>query len=422
MTTTTSTPTTATAGMEPVETFRARARTWLAANMQRGVAQRHAVDDQTWSTQQRALQARVHAGGFAGISYPIEYGGLGLSRAHQRAFKEEAVGYVMPSQFSVTHGILGPTLLDFGTEEQKTQHIPAMLRGEEMWVQFLSEPSGGSDLAGLITRATRDGDTYILNGAKIWTTSAHFSDYAMALCRTDWDVPKHRGLSMFLVPIRHPGITVRPIALADRSTDFCQEFIDDAVLPATNLIGTENDGWTVASRLLYHERNMTGGDSYDDTPRDSGDAGVVADQLVALAKEVGNSNDPLIRQKLGEAMVLEKLKPYTIARVSAAMQSGRMPGPGASLLKLMAALTNFRREEIAFEIAGPQAAAWTPGDGAGHAAVDFLRARVSTVAGGSNEMQRNQISERVLGLPREASPDKDVPFNQVRRNAPTPRR
>lgn len=410
--------------LESVEAFRARARAWLAENMPRRDAddtRRRARSDEEGVRRARELQRRLFDGGFAGIRYPKEYGGQGLTVEHQRAFLEEAAGYELPQLFSVTHGILGPTLLDFGTEEQKRRHIPAMLRGEELWVQFLSEPSGGSDMAGVLTRATRDGDTFIVSGAKIWSTGAHISDYAMVLCRTDWDAPKHRGLSMLMMPIRSEGVTVRPIKLADGSAEFCEEFIDEVVLPADHIIGKQNDGWTVASRLLFHERNMVGGNSYNDH-LPVGKAAADEDPLITLARDVGRTSDPAVRQLLGEAIVLSHLSAPTADRVNAGMRTGRIPGPGASLLKLLSSLSEYRRKEIALEIAGERAAIGNPDDGVSRVGVQWLVARTSTVAGGTNEMQRNQISERVLGLPREATPDKGIPFRQVQENAKALRR
>ncbi|MER5628401.1 acyl-CoA dehydrogenase family protein [Streptosporangium sp. NPDC002544] len=413
--------------LESVGAFRGRARAWLAENMPRADAasgKGTAGDDEDSAEQVsrgRELQRLLFDGGFAGILYPREYGGQGLTVEHQRAFLEEAAEYALPRLFSVTHGILGPTLLDHGSEEQKRRHIPAMLRGEELWVQFLSEPSGGSDMAGVLTRATRDGDTYIVSGAKTWSTGAHFSDYAMVLCRTDWEAPKHRGLSMILMPIRSEGVTVRPIKLANGSAHFCEEFLDEVVLPSENIIGRQNDGWTVASRLLFHERNMVGGNSYNDHAREAKTSDG-EDPLISLVRGVERAKDPTVRQLLGEAIVLSHLPGHTAERVNAGMRTGRIPGPGASLLKLLSALSGYRRHEIALEIAGERAAIWSAGDDTSHVGVEWLVARSATVAGGTNEMQRNQISERVLGLPREASPDKGIPFKQVQHNSQALRR
>src|SRR5262247_3662204 len=211
---------------------------------------------------ERGLQRRLWDGGFAGICFPAEYGGLGLTVAHQHAFTDESRPYDMPFHFNIpTLGILAPTLVDFGSHEQKLRHLPAILRGEELWVQFLSEPSGGSDLAGCLTQADRDGDVFVLNGSKIWSSSAHVSDYALCLARTNWDVPKHRGLTMFILQIHQPGITVNQIKMVDGTQEFCEEFFDDAVIPAENVLGEVDDGWTVATRLLFHERASVGGAS-----------------------------------------------------------------------------------------------------------------------------------------------------------------
>ncbi|MBV8789820.1 MAG: acyl-CoA dehydrogenase family protein, partial [Mycobacterium sp.] len=204
---------TAVQATESVDAFRGRAREWLAANMPRLDPDRPpnaARDDEDAWQRARELQKRLYEGGFAGICFPREYGGLGLDVVYQQAFTAESIPYEMPVILNVpTFTICCASLLDTGTEAQKTQHIAAALRGDEVLVQLLSEPSGGSDLAGLITRAERDGDDWIVNGAKTWSTSAFAADYGLCLARTDWNVPKHEGLTMFLVPIAHPGITLR---------------------------------------------------------------------------------------------------------------------------------------------------------------------------------------------------------------------
>jgi alkylation response protein AidB-like acyl-CoA dehydrogenase len=405
---------------ESPEAFGARALAWVRQNLPpaEGLAGLE-VDDEHEATiiaEARRLQKLIFDAGFAGIRYPREYGGQGLTRAHQLAWRQAAAGHQLPSAFNVTHGILGPTLLQFGTDEQKARHLPAMLSGQELWVQFLSEPSAGSDLAGLLTRAVRDGDTFILNGAKIWSTGAHFSDYAMVLSRTDPDVPKHAGLSMLYMPIRSPGVTVTPIKLVTGGSHFCQEFFDDVALSASNLIGAENDGWRVATGLLFHERNMVAGNSLNDhvteTTRGDGEADS-GSEIVDLARAVGRDQDPLTRQLIGEALVLQALEGPTISRINAQLSAGQMPAPGAAIVKLLSSLSQYRIKEIALEIGGTRAAMAGPDDPAGLHAQRWLTARIGTIAGGSNEMQRNAISERVLGLPREAAPDRGVPFSQV---------
>ena len=405
---------------ESPEAFRDRARAWVVrslppADRQGGGMEVGDEEELRTVAEDRELQKTIFEGGFAGIRYPEEYGGQGLTREHQLAWHEATAGYQVPTAFSVTHGILGPTMLDFGTEEQKARHIPAMLSGQELWVQFLSEPSGGSDLAGLLTRADRDGDMFRLNGSKIWSTGAHFSDYTMVLARTNADVPKHAGLSMFMMPIRSPGVTVNPIKLVTGGSHFCQDFFDDVQLAPSQLIGPENDGWRIASKLLFHERNMIGGNSLNDHAASGGDdaAGDSVAELVAVAKAVGRSEDSFTRQLIGEAVILETLREPTISRINAQLQAGRTPEAAASILRLMAGLTGYRCREIAMKIAGTQGVMNGAGDPAGAYGQRWLGARVSTVGGGSQEMQRNGISERVLGLPREATPDRGVPFSEV---------
>jgi alkylation response protein AidB-like acyl-CoA dehydrogenase len=254
-----------------------------------------------------------------------------------------------------------------------------------------------------------------LNGSKIWSTGAHFSDYTMVLTRTNMDVPKHAGLSMFMMPVRSPGVTVTPIKLITGGSHFCQEFFDDVQLDPGQLIGPENDGWRVASKMLFHERNMLGGNSLnDDESFGIDDASVDSiGELAAVAKAVGRSQDSYTRQLIGEAVILQTLTEPTISRINAQTRTGRLPESAASILRLMAGLQGFRLREIAMEVAGTQGVMHSAEDPAGNLGQRWLAARISTVGGGSQEMQRNGISERVLGLPREATPDRGVPFSEV---------
>ncbi len=408
-----------TSDMEPVDEFRARAREWLKENMPpecNGLGRRSRPGG--WE-HDRGLQRRLWDGGFAGICFPAEYGGLGLSRDHQRAFTEESLPYDMPYALNVpTFGILGATLVDYGTPEQKARHLPKMLRGDEVWVQFLSEPSGGSDLAGCLTRADRDGDVFVLNGSKIWSSGAADADYAMCLARTNWDVPKHRGLTMFIMKIHQPGVTVERIRQVDGSMEFCQEFFDDVLLPASDVVGDVDDGWTVASRLLVHERMAVGGGS----PYTSGRAGSSdaddGDMLVDVVRAAGREGDPLARQLLAEAHARRVVQRALADRLTRGMASGAVPAPAGAIMKLFAATNVMRRAEIGLELAGPDAVVWPPADdlpvGAQLGTYTLGRQGMS-LGGGSNEMQRNIISERVLGLPREMAEDRDIPYREVRR-------
>ena len=295
-----------TESIETVDSFRLRARTWMAAHLETVTAARarelQNFDSDESVERNRALMSQLYGAGLSGICYPTEYGGQGLTMEHLRAFTEEARGYELPMMFHLpTMTILAATLLDFGTEEQKKRHIPAILSGREIWVQFLSEPSGGSDLAGVLTRATLDGDTYVLSGSKIWSSNAYRADYALCVCRTDWDATKHRGLSVLIVKVHQPGIQVERIRQVNGSREFCQEFFDDVLIPRENLVGDPNEGWTVASRLLYHEKLAVGGGSplgllISGYARESGDS---VGALLALAREVGRSEDPVALQQVG---------------------------------------------------------------------------------------------------------------------------
>ena len=412
--------------MESVEDFRARARAWLAENMPRLEEEGSGgpvMPDDLARERDRKLQRRLWDGGFAGICFPAEYGGLGLTVDHQRAFTEESLPYQMPGSLNVpTLGILAATLVDFGTHEQKERHLPAILRGEELWVQFLSEPTGGSDLAGCITRADRDGDVFILNGSKIWSSAAFASDYAMILARTNWDVPKHRGLTMFLMKIHQPGVTVEQIRQVDGTMEFCQEFFDDVVIPATDVVGEVDDGWTVASRLLVHERAAVGGGSPYTSGRTGHSSGIDR-SLVKLAEETGQSGDPHVRQLVAEAHARQLVAGHLVARVTKGMVAGKLPAPSGSLMKLYSATLTMRRCDIAVEIAGSDGVAWPGGSDAVAPRLGqfFLSRQALSLGGGSNEMQRNIISERVLGMPREWAADKDVPYRDVRKNTFEPR-
>ena len=412
--------------MEPVEDFRLRARAWLADNMPPVPAELPDRGDDGRRDVERALQRTLFDGGFAGIAWPAEYGGLGLTPEHQRAFTQESLRYDMPSSLNVpTFGILAATLIDFGTHEQKARHLPAILKGEELWVQFLSEPSGGSDLAGCLTRADRDGDVFIMNGSKIWSSGAAESDYAMCLARTNWDVPKHRGLTMFIVKIHQPGIQVEQIRQVDGSMEFCQEFFDDVAIPVTDVVGEVDDGWTVATRLLVHERNAVGGGSPYTSGRNQGGHDTSTDEnpFADHAKASGRAKDAHVRQLVGEAHVRQLVGGHLIRRVTQGVAAGKMAPPAGSLLKLFSATAVMRRYEIGLELAGGGAAAW-PADtdpfARRFAEISLWRQGLS-LGGGSNEIQRNIISERLLGMPREAAADRDVPYRDVPRGAASKR-
>jgi alkylation response protein AidB-like acyl-CoA dehydrogenase len=410
-------------GIESVDSFRQRAREWITANLspvpdsaasEEGYGSR---DEAGWQ-EARRLQAKLHAGGFAGICYPEEYGGLGLTPAHQRAFNEEVTGYEIPGLLNTpTFTICGPTILEMGSEEQKREHLAAAIRGDEAFVQFLSEPTGGSDLAGATTRATRDGDVFILNGAKIWSSAAYAADYALCLARTDWDEPKHRGLTMFLLKIDQPGVQVRRIRQIDGSSEFCQEFFDDVPVPLSAVVGEINDGWAVASRMLFHERNAVGGGSpYYSGPVVTGRRVSPAGNLIDLVRRTGQAGDSSARELVAEFHSLGTIHSHLVDWVTAGIGSGQLPMAAGTLIRLFLGESVSRRAEIALELAGPDAAMPDPLPGGQRdVGVRFLARQEASLGGGTTEIARNIISERMLGMPREYAADRDVPFREVKR-------
>jgi alkylation response protein AidB-like acyl-CoA dehydrogenase len=412
-----------------LEAYRERARDWLDANVAPLVDGADPFDAMTESdavAHARRLQRQLFDGGYAGIVFPRTYGGQGLTPSHQRCFTRESSRYQSPHRFNMsTVAIIAPTLLEFGTEEQKRAHIPAILRGDELWAQLLSEPTGGSDLAGAVTTATRDGDTWILRGAKTWTSGGHLRDRGLCVARTDWNVPKHRGLSMFIVDLHQPGVTVRPIRQANGAAEFCEEFFDDVELPATALVGEEGEGWAVASRMLFHERSAVGGSTVyagriTGRRRGTGGSRRQAD-LVARARSTGRAGDDHVRQEVAEAHVLTTVRAHLIDRVTTGIRTGVLPGSAAAITKLFTATAAARVATIALEVAGTNGVVAPTGATGVAPGVGYLIRQATSIGGGTNEMQRNNISERVLGMPRERSEDRDRPFSEVRQNRLPPR-
>lgn len=408
-----------TTSLEDLDTYRERVRTYMSEHMPRRDPNHPwnpLYDDDDRASMNRDLQRRMFDGGLAGVCYPVEYGGQGLPIEYQRVIDDVSDDFDMPMLFSVpTLSITGPTILEFGTEEQKRRYIPKWISGDELWVQLMSEPSGGSDMAGALTRADRDGDVFMLNGSKIWSTYAYRSDFGLCLARTNWDVPKHRGLTMFIVPIHHPGITVNQIKMVDGTEEFCEEYFDDAILPAANVVGEVDDGWTVATRLLFHERAAVGGASPYTSGRYRGGGDAGREELVATARRSGRSNDPIVHQHIGQAEVLNLVQRALIDRVRTGIESGHFPGPAGSLVRLFSGMASVERANIALELAGDSALVWD-GDG-GEEGIGFVRRQASCLGGGSTEMARNLISERILDMPREHAADRGVAFREVKRNA-----
>ena len=408
--------------MEPLEDFRQRARAFISENLRPigpvSLSLRNIRTDEeelAWMGREREVQRMLFDAGLAGVCFPREYGGLGLTPEHQKALSEELVGFEFPAKIQVpTFVPCASVLLEFGTEEQKQRHIPAMLKGEEIWMQLLSEPSGGSDVAGALTTAVRDGDEWVLNGSKIWTTGAWWSDWGLVLVRTNWDVPKHRGLTVFILPLHQDGVEVHRIEMLNGNKEFCQEFLTDVRVPDTDRVGEVDEGWTVGVRWMSHERALYTSPLVT-YPRGTTRSSAIS--MTTIARDAGRLDDPLARDGVGEARMLEVVGGALDRRLAAGIAAGVMPEQSAAIGRVFTGVALTRRLTIAFEIGGASSAAWTEDEGElAHTGTDFLSRQSSCIGGGTTEMARNVISERVLGMPRERTNDRDVAFREVPRS------
>jgi alkylation response protein AidB-like acyl-CoA dehydrogenase len=394
---------------DSVDGFRLRARDWLKENAR--VRDPDDAGSRRYDlTQAKAFQAALFDAGFAGIAWPKAYGGQGLGNAELLAFNEEARPYDLPSgAFMIGLGMCGPTVLDLGTDDLKDRYLRPLLRGDEVWCQLFSEPGAGSDVAGLQTRAVRDGDTWVVNGQKVWTSGAQYSDYGILIARTDPDVPKHRGITMFVVDMHAPGVTVRPLRVMTGETPFNEVFFEDVRIPADHVVGQVNDGWQAAVVTLRHERISIGTSV---RPKQN-PLGFSA--LADMAKERGEAGDPLLRQDLVDLYVQERLLDLYGARMRQQAQAGIEPGARGSVAKLAGALLATGAAKVAARVAGPDAVAYDPADrDAAKLLTSMNGTPSSAIAGGTNEIQRNIIGERVLGLPKEPRLDTTLPFRDLK--------
>jgi len=407
--------------MEGIEDFRLRARAWMKHNLgpilPQDMSQSCNSDEEELAAvaRDRKLQRRLFDGGFAGICIPREYGGLGLSASHQRAFNEELVGHEFPSRFAVpTFSPCAAVLFEFGTPEQKARHLPAILKGEEVWVQMLSEPGGGSDVAGATTSAVRDGDAWVLNGSKVWTSRAWWADWGLILARTNWDVPKHRGLTVFILPLRQPGVEIHRIERLNGESEACQEFLTDVRIPDSDRVGEIDAGWTIGTRWMYHERS---GSNSPFVTRPIGLRNEAPEEasVIDIARWAGRLADPVAQDLIGESRALDIVAHELQRRVAATAALGHTDH--SAIDRLFRGTARVRQATIAFELAGSSAGAWTAEDERemGTPGMDFLLRQTSCIGGGTTEIARNVISERVLGMPREPSGDRNIPFRDVPR-------
>jgi alkylation response protein AidB-like acyl-CoA dehydrogenase len=318
--------------------------------------------------------------------------------------QEQAAFAVDAGPFTVGVAMAGPTLIAHGSEEQKARYLDPLLRGREIWCQLFSEPGAGSDLAGLGTRAVRDGDEYVVNGQKVWTSGAHYSDRGILLARTDPDQPKHRGITYFVVDMRSPGIDIRPLRQMTGGSHFNEVFLTDVRVPAANVIGEPDNGWRVALTTLANERTAIGG----------GGSGVRFAEIQQLAAEFGRTGDPIVRQRLAALYTNLELLRYLGFRIQTALSQGRPPGPESSVLKLAYSRHVASLGDVALAMEGPAGGlAGADAPDAGYWQLRFLGQYGVRIGGGTDEVQRNVIGERVLGLPGEPRADKQLSYREL---------
>ena len=404
-----------TSGDTTPEQFEAEARAFLDANAQRrpeetfvwgqGSDNVSLFPERTPEQQaidlaaSRAWAQQVFDAGFGWITGPPELGGRGLSSEYQRIWGRVASEYQTPSLsiYGIGLGMVAPTILAHATEEVKEAYLRKMWRGDIVACQLFSEPSSGSDLASLQTRAVRDGDEWVLNGQKVWTSGAQVSDIGEIICRTDPELPKHRGLTGFVVDMHAPGVEVRPLRQMTGGASFNEVFFTDVRVPDSHRLGEVNGGWTVALTTLMNERAAIGG----------GGGGVglpTSARLIEVARATGTNTDPLVRQQLAEIVINDRVAGYTNRRAMAKIAQGQLPGPEMSLAKLSLTANMVRTYEALSSMLGPKLVVDT-GDWGTYAWTQYLLGVPGMrIAGGSDEVMRNIIGERVLGLPKEPAP------------------
>jgi alkylation response protein AidB-like acyl-CoA dehydrogenase len=386
------------------QAFRDEFRRWLAKNLPPDLCLDDPADDRVASDREtferrRAWQKTMHEAGWVGISWPKEYGGRGATLIERVIWDEEyavARAPVLPAAMGLN--LVGPTIIAWGTDEQRRRYLPPILSGEEVWAQGFSEPGAGSDLASLRTKAEDRGDHFLINGQKVWTSGAHFAHWIIVLARTNPDAPKHKGISAFLVPLSTNGITVRPLVLLTGHRHFNEVFFEDVVVPKENLLGPVNQGWTVSTTTLMHERHSAGARN---------PIGQVK-SLMAVARRLPSDggtawDDPLVRQRLAQLAIDCEAMKYTRMRSLTRQLRGEPPGPEGSVLKVFGSELGLRIADAAGELLGMHALVNEGSELVPDAPRWFnrvLAARQYTISAGTSEIQRNIIGERVLGLPK----------------------
>ncbi|MEQ1873718.1 MAG: acyl-CoA dehydrogenase family protein [Ilumatobacteraceae bacterium] len=347
----------------------------------------------------RRCLSLLHAHGLGAISWPRKYGGQGLTNRHSVIFNQEIASYSLPlGMFIIGHGMCGPTVLAYGTEAQKDRHLPPLLSGDEVWCQLFSEPGAGSDLASVQCRADRDGDGWIVNGQKVWTSGAHNAAFGLLLARTDTAAARHGGLTTFIVAMDNPGIEIRGLVDMNRASKFNEVFFSDCRLGPEAVLGDVGAGWRNAITTLMNERVTIGTNS-------PGGFGFPSSVLIEEAKLNGKANNRVMVDKIVSIVIAERIVKFLGMRVTEALLSGAEPGPEGSIAKLAGTRLSKTSAALALELVGPAALAWDHDDAAGATWADIAVATPGlSIAGGTDEVMRNILAERVLGLPREPRP------------------
>jgi alkylation response protein AidB-like acyl-CoA dehydrogenase len=384
--------------------YRAQVREWLDANKADAPPRNGASDDAAYIDSRRTWQRKLAEGGLAGLTWPKEFGGQGLGPIEQVIVNQEIGNAGTPGILDVIGiGMLGPCIIAHGTDEQKSRYLAPLLHGDEVWCQLFSEPAAGSDLAAVQARAKQNDDgSWVLNGQKVWTTNAQFASYGLLLARTDADVPKHKGLTMFIVPMDGEGVTIRGLRQISGEAEFNEVFFDDCKLDADSVVGGVGNGWGTALTVLMYERLTIGLGSEGFGYRPDRFAGAIAGDPVA-------SKDTEVRQRFGH-LVSELLAiRFTSYRTLTALSKGQIPGPEAGLAKVTTVNAAIQAGDLIADVLGPEA---LDSESEWAYMISFLPGLKS--AGGTEQILRNTIGERVLGLPPEPRLDKGIPFSELR--------
>ncbi len=386
------------------QAFRERVRSWLKANVSAEWKSLGSTEVPRAEAYEflRAWQGKLFEGGFIGVTWPRAYGGQGLTFVEEMILHEEMALQKAPPILNILGvGMAGPTIIAYGTEEQKKRYPAKILSCEEIWCQGYSEPNSGSDLAALQTRAVKDGDHYVINGQKVWTSLAHMADWMMLLARTDPTAPKHKGITYFLLDMHAPGVTVKPLKQLTGDAEFNEVFFDNVRVHERQVLGEVDNGWAVGLTTLMYERLALG---FGLQVR----LRIALESLIEMGRRVEKTGravtrDPLLRQKLAQLWIDTEALKYTGARAITRLLKGELPGPEASAGKMGWVETHQKLQELAMEIEGPYSQLIKGSDRAIDGGVwqyGFLRSRANSIEGGTTEIQKNIIGERVLGLPK----------------------